>query len=133
VAIRFCRSTSCWRANSAALLLPPYAILFDLRIGLIVVAQAAYQACPHPAVSQQHEMKQHFQITTFHRGRKLLLPLVGGGIHDWNWMLEHLGWLSYTKSIAGMIRLVGTFTIFIAAILSIYFALHSPPDEFEEI
>ena len=63
----------------------------------------------------------------------MLLPLVGGGIHDWNWMLERLGWLGYTKSIAGMIRLVGTFTIFIAAILSIYFALNSPPEEYEEI
>jgi len=63
----------------------------------------------------------------------MLLPLVGGGIHDWNWMLERLGMLSYTKSIAGMIRLVGTFTIFVGAILSIYFALNSPPQEYEEI
>ena len=63
----------------------------------------------------------------------MLLPLVGGGIHDWNWMLSRLGWLDYTKSIAGMIRLVGTFTIFIAAILSIYFAFNSPADEYEEI
>ena len=63
----------------------------------------------------------------------MLLPLVGGGIHDWNWMLERLGWLSYTKSIAGMIRLAGTFTIFVAAILSIYFAFNSPLEEYEEI
>lgn len=63
----------------------------------------------------------------------MLLPLVGGGIHDWNWMLSRLGWLDYTKSISGMIRLVGTFTIFIAAILSIYFAFNSPADEYEEI
>ena len=63
----------------------------------------------------------------------MLLPLVGGGIHDWNWMLERLGWLDYTKSIAGMIRLVGTFTIFIAAILSIYFAFNSLAEEYEEI
>jgi hypothetical protein len=63
----------------------------------------------------------------------MLLPLVGGGIHDWNWMLERLGWLSYTKSIAGMIRLAGTLTIFVAAILSIYFAFNSPLEEYEEI
>jgi len=63
----------------------------------------------------------------------MLLPLVGGGIHDWNWMLERLGWLGYTKSIAGMIRLIGTFTIFIAAILSFYFAFNSPLEEYEEI
>ena len=63
----------------------------------------------------------------------MLLPLVGGGIHDWNWMLSRLGWLDYTKSIAGMIRLVGTFTIFIAAILSVFFAFNSPIEEYEEI
>lgn len=63
----------------------------------------------------------------------MLLPLVGGGIHDWNWMLERLGWLDYTKSIAGMIRLIGTFTIFIGAILSFYFAFNSPHEEYEEI
>lgn len=63
----------------------------------------------------------------------MALPLVGGGIHDWNWMLSRLGWLDYTKSIAGMIRLVGTLTTFVAAILSIYLAFHSPPDEYEEI
>lgn len=63
----------------------------------------------------------------------MLLPLVGGGIHDWNWMLERLGWLDYTKSIAGMIRLVGTFTIFVAAILSVYFACNSAIEEYEEI
>ena len=63
----------------------------------------------------------------------MLLPLVGGGIHDWNWMLERLGWLDYTKSIAGMIRLVGTFTIFVAVIFSIYFACNSLVEEYEEI
>ena len=63
----------------------------------------------------------------------MLLPLVGGGIHDWNWMLERLGWLDYTKSIAGMIRLVGTFTVLIAAILSIYFAFNSPVEEYEKL
>jgi len=63
----------------------------------------------------------------------MLLPLVGGGIHDWNWMLERLGMLGYTRSIAGMIRLVGTLTILAAAFLSIYFAFHSPLEEYEEI
>jgi hypothetical protein len=61
------------------------------------------------------------------------LELFGGGIHDWNWMLERLGLLSYTKSIAGMIRLVGTITIFVGVILSIWFACHSPAEEYEEI
>lgn len=56
-----------------------------------------------------------------------------GSFHDWNWMLTELGLLSYTKSIAGMIRLAGTFTIISAAVLSIYYSFVSPVEEWEEI
>ena len=63
----------------------------------------------------------------------MLLPLVGGGIHDWNWMLERLGWLGHTKSIAGMIRLIGTITMLVAAVMSIYFAFNSTPQDYEEV
>ena len=62
------------------------------------------------------------------------LPLVGGGIHDWNWMLTRFGLLDSTKMIAGLIRVVGTLTIIAAAVTSIFYALHSPvKQEFEEI
>ena len=43
-----------------------------------------------------------------------------GGFHDWNYMLTELGLLSYTDTIAGLIRLVGTLVILAAAALSIY-------------
>ncbi|NNE98480.1 MAG: hypothetical protein HKN25_05605 [Pyrinomonadaceae bacterium] len=43
-----------------------------------------------------------------------------GSFHDWNFMLTELGLLSYTDSIAGLIRLVGTLTILAAGALSIY-------------
>ena len=56
-----------------------------------------------------------------------------GGFHDWNYMLTNLGLIGYTKSIAGMIRLVGTFTIIIAAVMSIYYSFQSPVEEFDEI
>lgn len=61
------------------------------------------------------------------------LPLVGGGIHDWNWMLTHLGLLDSTKLIAGLIRAAGTLTIIAAAVSSIFYAFHSPVQENEEI
>lgn len=56
-----------------------------------------------------------------------------GSFHDWNYMLDRLGLLSSTKIVAGLIRTVGTMTIILAAVLSIYHAFHSPVQEFEEI
>ena len=45
-----------------------------------------------------------------------------GSFHDWNYMLERLGLLDSTKTIAGLIRAIGTLTIIAAAILSIYYS-----------
>lgn len=56
-----------------------------------------------------------------------------GGFHDWNYMLTSLGLIGSTKVVAGLIRLVGTVTIIAAAVVSIYYAFHSPVQEFEEI
>lgn len=43
-----------------------------------------------------------------------------GSFHDWNYMLTRLGLLDSTKTVAGLIRAVGTLTIIAAAALSIY-------------
>ncbi len=56
-----------------------------------------------------------------------------GGFHDWNYMLTSLGLIGSTKVVAGLIRLAGTITIIGAAVVSIYYAFHSPVQEFEEI
>jgi hypothetical protein len=55
---------------------------------------------------------------------QMQLPLLGGdnSIHDWNYMLEHLGLLRQTNSIALMIRLLGTLAIVFAAFWAIYTA-----------
>ena len=52
------------------------------------------------------------------------LPLLGGdnSIHDWNYMLEHLGLLRQTASIALVIRLLGTLSIVFATVWAIYTA-----------
>jgi hypothetical protein len=48
----------------------------------------------------------------------LQLPLLGGNdsIHDWNYMLDHLNWLSYTDGIAKTLRLAAA-AIVVAATL----------------
>lgn len=63
----------------------------------------------------------------------MVLPLVGGGIHDWNWMLTTLGMLDYTKPIAAVIRIAGTLVIIAAAGTSIYYAMQTNDEEWEEI
>lgn len=43
-----------------------------------------------------------------------------GSFHDWNYMLTRLGLLDSTKTVAGLIRAIGTLTIIAATALSIY-------------
>jgi hypothetical protein len=45
-----------------------------------------------------------------------------GGFHDWNYMLDRLGLLGSTKTVAAIIRFVGTVMIIAAAAASLYFS-----------
>jgi hypothetical protein len=55
----------------------------------------------------------------------LQLPLLGGEgtLHDWNYLLTNLNLLSATTQVAGVIRLLGTIVIAVAATGSFWFAL----------
>lgn len=57
-----------------------------------------------------------------------------GGFHDWNYLLTETGLIRSTKSIAGLIRFLGTLTILSAIVASVYYSLY-PQDEptFEKI
>ena len=61
------------------------------------------------------------------------LPLLGGdnSIHDWNFMLDRLGLLGQTSSIAFVIRAIGTVFIVTAAVWAIRTALRPSKPEFE--
>jgi len=43
-----------------------------------------------------------------------------GSFHDWNYMLTHFGLLGSTKTVAGIIRFLGTSTIIISGVFSVY-------------
>jgi hypothetical protein len=55
-----------------------------------------------------------------------VLPLLGGDgtIHDWNWLLETLGWLRYTTVIANLLYGTGVLIYLTAIGLGIYYSRH---------
>jgi hypothetical protein len=58
------------------------------------------------------------------------LPLLGGddSIHDWNYLLEHLGMLRQTAAIALALRALATFLIIFALVWAISMTLRSPDE-----
>ena len=50
--------------------------------------------------------------------RALALPLVGGHIHDWNWLLARWGVLRHAESIGGLVHVAAS----MIAILLLYLA-----------
>jgi len=60
----------------------------------------------------------------------LQLPLLGGEgtLHDWNYLLTNLNLLSATTQVAGVIRLLGTIVIALAATGAFWFALQNSED-----
>lgn len=55
----------------------------------------------------------------------LQLPLLGGqdSIHDWHYMLDHLGWLYHTAKIAGALRGAAFLVIVGATVWAVHVAL----------
>jgi hypothetical protein len=55
------------------------------------------------------------------------LPLLGGNdsIHDWNYLLDHLGWLSYTTEVAKVLSLSASLIIIGATSWAIVGAMRS--------
>lgn len=51
-----------------------------------------------------------------------------GSFHDWNYLLSETGLINSTKTVANIIRLLGTLTIIAAGISSVFYSLY-PQDE----
>ncbi|MGB2751351.1 MAG: hypothetical protein WBC19_04780 [Pyrinomonadaceae bacterium] len=52
-----------------------------------------------------------------------------GSFHDWNYLLSHFGLLGSTKTVAGIIRFIGTSTIIISSVLSVYYSFIQADEE----
>jgi hypothetical protein len=48
-----------------------------------------------------------------------------GSFHDWNYLLTETGLINSTRTVAGLIRFLGTLTIIAAVILSVRFSFES--------
>ena len=51
------------------------------------------------------------------------LPLVGGGEHDWAFLLGHFGWLAHDRGIARAVHALGTLTYLLAIAVGLLFAM----------
>lgn len=56
---------------------------------------------------------------------QMVLPLVGGGEHDWNYLLTQTGLLDSTKTVADIFRVIGTLVILAASVFSVYYSFNS--------
>lgn len=54
-----------------------------------------------------------------------------GSFHDWNWMLTELGLIDATKTVAKVIRFIGTITVIIGAAAAVIYSFIPPPPEKE--
>ncbi len=52
-----------------------------------------------------------------------------GSFHDWNYLLTETGLLNSTKTVAGIIRLVGTLTIIAGSVAAVYYSFQTPDQD----
>ncbi len=55
-----------------------------------------------------------------------------GSFHDWNYLLTHTGLIRSTKTVAGIVRAIGTLTIIAAAAGSIYYSFVPTSSDLDE-
>src|SRR6478672_4503706 len=55
-----------------------------------------------------------------------------GSFHDWNYLLERTGLLNSTKTVAGIIRFLGTLAILTSTAVAIYFSVYPENAEDDE-
>ena len=52
-----------------------------------------------------------------------------GGFHDWNYLLTATGLIGSVKTVAGIIRFLGTSTIILASVSAVYLSFQKPEQE----
>ena len=60
--------------------------------------------------------------------RTRALPLVGGGVHDWAWLLGRAGWLAHDRGIARAFHATGVLIFLMALAMGLLATLAAPSD-----
>lgn len=63
--------------------------------------------------------------------RRMRLPLVGGGIHDWNTILSGIDMLKYDTLISGIVRTFGWLIMIAAVLFLVVIAVKNKSDEMQ--
>ena len=101
--------------------------LFQLALPIAFVVYFWRQSDRHAATVALWWVAQNcWNISVYVRdARAQALPLVGGGEHDWAYILGRLGWLRHDHALAVDLRLAG-FAIYLYAIIAgFYFAWYA--------
>jgi len=100
--------------------------LFQLMIPAAFAVALWHQGDRHGATIPLWWLGQNcWNVSVYIRdARTQLLPLVGGGEHDWAILLDQAGWLERDQTIAGAVYLAGV-VLYAIAIVSGWVFLHS--------
>jgi hypothetical protein len=60
--------------------------------------------------------------------KALALPLVGGHIHDWNWLLGRWGWIDHCERIAVFLHGISSLVVIGAFVLAARLAFRTDAD-----
>jgi hypothetical protein len=63
--------------------------------------------------------------------RRMRLPLVGGGIHDWNTILSNMDMLKYDTLIAGIVKTFGWLIMISSVVWLVVIAIKNKSDEMQ--
>ncbi|HKO15601.1 MAG TPA: hypothetical protein VJU87_05140 [Gemmatimonadaceae bacterium] len=101
--------------------------LFQLIVPITFVVYFARRGDRHAATVPLWWVAQNlWNISVYVKdARAQELPLVGGGEHDWAYLLGRLGWMAHDQEIGAGVHAAGTLTYLVAVGLGVLFAKKS--------
>ena len=104
--------------------------IFQLFVPAVFVGYFIWHEKPYSAAIVSFWVGQNFLNIYVYANDAvaMALPLVGGGEHDWNYLLNQTGLLDSTNIVAGVFCAIGTLLILAAGGLSVYYS-YSSADE----
>lgn len=115
--------------------------LFQVMLPLIFVGYFVWQKSYYSAAIVMLWVGQSILNVCVYASDAVVMQLVltsgftgaEGSFHDWNYMLDRLGWLNSSKTVAGIIRFTGTVTIIVSSLWAVYFSFLPAPSASEDL